>query len=532
MKIRHCSIILIMLAVCSYVSGLPDPLTARQVGQYAGGAWIAPGETIPPGSTYDRTNPLRFTIRSMNVNDDSNPEPNFAGVRDEIIWGQNYTPKRTMLPRINFWDGADRYSLPMRDISVYKLRLDHALEELEPVMDMIHGVCLSEENVPSTGHTAVLSELYWYVKNKYPNLPVYQWWTPNTAIPDWYEGIYLPADGWIIDPYSLCPEMYPDSQYKMGPDPYQTLIRKYYVTGLPVVTMLSASSESFGEWYDVATSPYPPATMWQIVEHQREINKAFNLPTSYYWANAGTTYFPLVTGITLLDQITADVRNHCLMMSRFLSPDWKGDPSVADIWTGHDIEANSVSTIHFRDDFARSTFIDNTSGNGFRDLIHNGYNLRTRGFDGRNVNASIVYKMTNNANIASPEIKLKAVVKLALNGKVKLLASVDNIIWPVSVETTSIEGDQNLSLVTATDSRFHNTNVLYVKIQLTGLAGTLNEPAAIIDDFSVSRNCGFWGFSRSDFNLDCYVNLKDFTIFADQWLKCTLPTNESCTNLN
>lgn len=35
-------------------------------------------------------------------------------------------------------------------------------------------------------------------------------------------------------------------------------------------------------------------------------------------------------------------------------------------------------------------------------------------------------------------------------------------------------------------------------------------------------------FNDMDFNRDCYVDLEDFGEFAQQWLKCTDPTNEAC----
>jgi hypothetical protein len=31
--------------------------------------------------------------------------------------------------------------------------------------------------------------------------------------------------------------------------------------------------------------------------------------------------------------------------------------------------------------------------------------------------------------------------------------------------------------------------------------------------------CGDWGYLPSDLNRDCYVNLVDFAIFAQQWLE-------------
>jgi hypothetical protein len=42
--------------------------------------------------------------------------------------------------------------------------------------------------------------------------------------------------------------------------------------------------------------------------------------------------------------------------------------------------------------------------------------------------------------------------------------------------------------------------------------------------------CGSAGtvFDPADFNFDCYVNLKDYQIFAEQFMSCTDPANPAC----
>ena len=43
-------------------------------------------------------------------------------------------------------------------------------------------------------------------------------------------------------------------------------------------------------------------------------------------------------------------------------------------------------------------------------------------------------------------------------------------------------------------------------------------------------SCGGTGtvYDPADFNLDCYVNLKDYQIFAEQYMSCTDPANPAC----
>ena len=40
--------------------------------------------------------------------------------------------------------------------------------------------------------------------------------------------------------------------------------------------------------------------------------------------------------------------------------------------------------------------------------------------------------------------------------------------------------------------------------------------------------CGDWGYLEMDFDENCYVDLKDFSLFASQWLNCTHPLDGSC----
>ncbi|MBN2377273.1 MAG: hypothetical protein JXD22_12785 [Sedimentisphaerales bacterium] len=44
--------------------------------------------------------------------------------------------------------------------------------------------------------------------------------------------------------------------------------------------------------------------------------------------------------------------------------------------------------------------------------------------------------------------------------------------------------------------------------------------------------CGDWGYFPADLDRNCYVNLVDFSMFAQQWLTCTVPNGQDCLNLN
>ena len=40
--------------------------------------------------------------------------------------------------------------------------------------------------------------------------------------------------------------------------------------------------------------------------------------------------------------------------------------------------------------------------------------------------------------------------------------------------------------------------------------------------------CGDWGYRKTDFNEDCYVNLLDLSVLSTEWLRCTQPDEPGC----
>jgi hypothetical protein len=48
---------------------------------------------------------------------------------------------------------------------------------------------------------------------------------------------------------------------------------------------------------------------------------------------------------------------------------------------------------------------------------------------------------------------------------------------------------------------------------------SLADVPVLIED----NDCGAWGFNPADFNLDCQVNLEDFSLFVLEWIACSMP---------
>lgn len=493
MNLRLIGAWVVGMGSCLGVSMAQVPaLTARDTGMYAGTAWGSPTAAPPPGSTEERTDVLSFTIRSI-WNNAGSPNPDLSNIIDEVNNGWSYAPKRTMLVRVQFWDGEDRYQGPMLDKDVYLQRILQSVQNLSPVLDKIQGITLSEENVPVGGRTQLLQYLYDGVKAQYPNLPVYQWWTPNTAHPKQFEGTWLKADGWVFDPYTLT-QANPAYQDLWKPDPYLRLVQKYVVTGLPLVAIAPATAETaFRPYYDPSSTPFTGGTtLWDVMDHQTAINTAFNIPTSFYWSNQnGSVYFPINTSDPLMNQLNSYVRNFAAT-ERNLPANYTGDASIADVWSnGPQTVVNVLpqggKNIVFEDKFRESDFLEQSVGTGLRDLIIDGEDLRTRGFDGRNANAAMIYHFQGGQTLTYPLVALKADVNAALGGEAKISVSTDGTHWVQSAQT-SAGGKQLLELSTQNLPSFAGVQDLYVKLELTGHTGTFNIPAVRVDDLRVLQN--------------------------------------------
>ena len=74
-------------------------------------------------------------------------------------------------------------------------------------VDEIYAITLGEEHIFWDGRHEMLVDLYNQVKEKFPDLPVYQWYSPTFWGTDWpgFTWPWLPADGWVVDEYHAIP---------------------------------------------------------------------------------------------------------------------------------------------------------------------------------------------------------------------------------------------------------------------------------------------------------------------------------------
>jgi len=115
------------------------------------------------------------------------------------------------------------------DVDEAEQRLVNILEVVDP--DWLYAVTLSEEQVFWNGGAEILTKLYYRAKARWPELPVYQWWTPMIA-PDVHATsgwVALPADGWVMDLYGEPRER------------FEKKLVKFRETGKPLIHIAWAS---------------------------------------------------------------------------------------------------------------------------------------------------------------------------------------------------------------------------------------------------------------------------------------------------
>ncbi len=436
-------------------------LTVHDVGEYANWPWDKPGTPVEPGSRADRVRDLSLAVASVNLSDNISEEF-LTHCRDVAAWGRQQGKK--FLPRLHFWDGKDRYDGPMRDIELYWARVDTFLGAMD--LRDFYGIVLAEENVHYAGRPELLTELYRRIKAKY-DVDVWQWYSPLQAVPG--SGGWIPADGWVIDPYML------------GKLRFRQYLRKYLIAGVPVIVM---------PWAAVMTNPPHGGERdeaWlELARGQLQIAVEFGLPVAFFWCRGTTTYFggDRSASDTLMDRSNQRVWAH-IERVRGLPADFAGFAS-ADLASGRpvELEPTDQGTFLYTDDFRTSRCVDDASMTGFRDLVLDGVTLRARGFNGRPTKATLTYCFDCDPRAQAPQVSLTVRIEAALKGCVEVELSPDGRDWSRCARADG-PGEQPLGVESQSTAPFDRLDRFWMRIRMSGLPGSNNRPPVQICDLQV-----------------------------------------------
>ena len=353
-------------------------LSSKDVGQYAAVPWLAPGAAIEPGSYWDRVSGLNFVVAKQQLTDDLDDAYLDYWVEAALNGAEQ---EKKLLLSLNFWDGADRYQGEMQSVDVYWNRLQQFLDGMQSqgALDALQGLVLAEENVYYNGRPQLLTELYQRIKQNY-DIAVWQWWSPTLDLPS--NGGWIPADGWVTD------------NYFMANPEFRQYVRKYVVTGKPVVVMPWATSE---------LALFPPMTdaQWQANNEQLAVALEFDLPVAFYWTLNGTCWFgadPAQPTDDEIGKMNQWVWNYIQQVQN-LPTDYSGE-ATADTGTADPLnfaDFMSGGRLQYSDNFVAQKCIDDAAISGFRDLVMDGQTLSGRGYRGRRVAAVLTYHFQGDA---------------------------------------------------------------------------------------------------------------------------------------
>jgi hypothetical protein len=155
---------------------------------------------------------------------------------------------------------------PHPKVEEMEQRLVTLLKEIDP--DWLYAITLDEEQGFWDGWSEALTELYHRAKKRWPDLPVYQWWTPMEvpnarATSGW---VALPADGWVIDLYGR------------GREEFEKKVVMALETGKPLIHIVWSSPE----WPALCGAKSWEEGGRKIFDDQLDICRGYNVPVAHF----------------------------------------------------------------------------------------------------------------------------------------------------------------------------------------------------------------------------------------------------------
>ncbi len=331
----------------------------------------------------------------------------------------------------------DRVTLS-RPIEEYIANTDELLQNLP--LELIDIICLGEENIAWNNGLEVQNRLYDHVKRTYPGTTVYQWFTPYDV-----PHAKVRTDGWIIDLYRL------DYQE------YRRFVQKYIATGKPLIACINAS---------------PEIKPWSSSQDQVDICREFNVPMFFYAVDGieGSPYIWMDSD----DPTLARWRGWFMRVREMAhGTDTSLLPQASAQWSyGQPVEVagDAQNGFEYADSFATQMFIDDATIDGFLGLRWDGWAERL-GLVGDS-EARLTYHLWSAFPIEQAQADASFVPVDGAQASLSAEWSADGHSW------------QAMALgVPLADFAGQN---LWVRLNLQTRGGSADEPAAWLDDLSIS----------------------------------------------
>ena len=259
----------------SYPAGVTEavvvdrsPISFGEFGLYSGFPPISPAHygdlsynILPPERAIAEQTPWDFYIIQYNEPEEFPGEEGLSLLRQMAENG-----KRIILRvRLGRWE-------PHPDVDAMERSLIALFEHVDP--DWVFAITLDEENVYWYGWSEALTELYYRAKSRWPDVQVYQWWSPM-EVPRVHRErgwVALPADGWIINLYGK------------GRDAFERKLVAALETDRPVIHIAWASP-TWLRWS--GADAWEPDGL-RILKDQIEVCREYDVPVAFFAAQPPT----------------------------------------------------------------------------------------------------------------------------------------------------------------------------------------------------------------------------------------------------
>lgn len=509
---------LLLLSIALLAAGCPpaqaekavsvdrSPLTFRDSGLYCNlSGFVTSSDTtregVPDLLTRDRAlrpeTPWDFFIAQYNA---AEPSPQLAATIQRFARHGKKLILRVLL-------GKQKNKV---DPATAKQRLRALFRHVNPAW--VYAITLDEENVYWLGNTKTLTDLYHWTKQQWPDLPVYQWWTPMVApevgaTSGW---VALPADGWVLDLYGQPAEA------------FEKKLLRFLETGKPAVHIAWASPT----WVFYNKNGHAKEGWWEgagreVFTDQLRICREYNVPVAYFCCQqaevvAGKRVAPIRWAWQAVEPATRHWFQELEALVAnfdFLPPESIGfrQPTPKLLAWAH---ASPVVTVHVAlDDHDRKRFswrtgfpaIDSSPGthvvprpyrNPFVKLaytVETGASFLQAGFGvpsiaGRGLSVPLTFRITPLQPATDWVVRAQVIALPELGGSVRLQVSADGKNWSTPVTTRRDAGHRQTLEQSLTPAKGTPPDGLWARLTLGANAGVKTGIAARLTALEVSAS--------------------------------------------
>ena len=192
----------------------------------------------------------------------------FLLVQGAVIWGKDEAADLEAVRRWNehLVKARTKGKRVIADVLWRHRTAETQFQTIERFLDGVdvaelYAITIGEENIFWDGYHELLTDFYHRIKQKYPDLPVYQWYSNTFRGTDWpgFTWPWLPADGWVVD------------EYWAEPRDFEQAVRRHRMLGLPLIQLA---------W---ATPMMPRIPFHQaVLEGQLRVARKYNVPCAFF----------------------------------------------------------------------------------------------------------------------------------------------------------------------------------------------------------------------------------------------------------